>query len=267
MGYRAITLITITGIGILYVLYYANKVKKHPEISVTYLRDQETKKELANMELPEFDFRLKLTAFVIVAGFLILVFGIIKFNWYLVEISTVFILIALLAGLASGMNFNEISDKFVVGLQRFVIAAFAVGIARGIVVIFEEVRILDTIVFGISVVVQNLPPSLTAVGMLITQGLLNFLIPSGSGQTLVSMPIMFPIADLTGVTRQTAILALQFGDGLTNILYPTSGFLWACIGIAGIKVEQWLRFVLPLMIIWFFAAAALVTIAHLIGWS
>lgn len=267
MGYRSIVLATITTIGILYVLNYVRKIKKNPEISITYERDKIKREELRQMELPEFNGRLKLVAAIVILGFVTLIYGIVQYKWYLLEISTVFIITGVLAGLAAGLNINTICEKFVTGLKSFVIAAFAVGIARAITVVLEDARILDTVVYGLSNLVETLPSSVSAVGMLITQMLLNFLIPSGSGQTVASMPIMFPLADLTGVSRQTAILALQFGDGFSNIFYPTLGFLWACIGMAGIKYEQWFRFILPLMVIWYATGAVFLVIAQAIGWS
>lgn len=103
--------------------------------------------------------------------------------------------------------------------------------------------------------------------MLITQLLFNFIVPSGSGQALVSMPIMFPLADLVGVSRQVAVLAFQFGDGLSNIVWPTLGYLWVCIAYGKIKYEQWFKFIIPLIGIWYLACMILLVIAQGIGWS
>ena len=108
---------------------------------------------------------------------------------------------------------------------------------------------------------------MAAVGMLITQLLFNFIVPSGSGQALVSMPIMFPLADLVGVSRQVAVLAFQFGDGLSNIVWPTLGYLWVCIAYGKIKYEQWFKFIIPLIGIWYLACMILLVIAQGIGWS
>ena len=100
--------------------------------------------------------------------------------------------------------------------------------------------------------------------MLVFQTLFNFIVPSGSGQALITMPIMIPLSDILGITRQTAILAFQFGDGFSNILWPTLGYLWACIGFAKVRYEEWARFILPLILVWYAICAVLVFIAQMI---
>lgn len=267
IGYRSITLLVMTMIAIIFVIIYARKIEKNPQKSLTYKTDQEKHKELDKIEIPEFNIRLKIVALITLIGFVTLIIGILNFDWYLKEINAIFILTALLSGLMAGFGINEICEKFIRGIKDFILAAFAAGIARAIPGVLEDANILDTIVYGLSQIVQALPSSITAVGMLITQAALNFLIPAGSGQALATMPIMFPLADITNVTRQVAILAFQFGDGFSNIIYPTSGFLWACIGMAGIPYQKWVRFIFPLILIWYTAAAIFIIIGQAIGWS
>ena len=127
--------------------------------------------------------------------------------------------------------------------------------------------IIDTVVYGLSEIIKGVPSGLAAVGMLIVQTLLNFLVNSESGQTVVSMPIMAPLADVVGVTRQTAILALQFGDGFSNIVYPVAGYLMATLTLAKVPYEKWLRFILPLFGIWSVTAAGFLMIAQAIQWG
>lgn len=267
IGYRSITLLVMTMVAILFVINYARKIEENPEKSFTFERDQEKHKEIDKIETPAFTWRIKLVAFVTIVGFLTLIVGILQFDWYLKEINAIFILTALLGGLVAGFGINAICEKFIFGLQDFVLAAFAAGIARAIPGVLEDANILDTVVNGLSLLVQALPSSITAFGMLLTQAALNFLIPAGSGQALATMPIMFPLADITNVTRQVAILAFQFGDGFSNIFYPTSGFLWACIGMAGIPYQKWVRFLFPLILIWYMIAAIFVIVGQAIGWS
>lgn len=111
--------------------------------------------------------------------------------------------------------------------------------------------------------VSGLPSSLTAMGMYVSQALLNFIVPSGSGQAALTMPIMTPLADLVGVSRQTAVLAFQFGDGISNIFTPTSGYFMAALAAAGISWTKWVRWIWPLLLIQYIVAAVLITIAHL----
>lgn len=267
MPFRVAFLSVITLTGIIYVSWYAARVRRNPAASFTADIDKVSRAELTGKTVPEFTPRMKLTAVVFLGGLLLLIVGILKWKWYLNEIGAFFVILGALAGLCAGMSVNGIAERFVKGLEGFVVAAFAAGLARGVVVVLEEARILDTVVMGIASVVQQLPGSVTAVGMMIAQTLMSVPIPSGSGLTLISMPVMFPVADLAGVTRQTAILALQVGDGFTNIIAPTLGFLWAALGAARVPYERWCRFYFPLFLAWLVISAAFLVVAQLTGWS
>ena len=129
----------------------------------------------------------------------------------------------------------------------------------------ENAFIVDTIVNAVANVIQQFPPVLSAFGMLVFQTLFNFIVPSGSGQALLTMPIMFPLADVCGVTAQTAILAFQYGDGFTNLLWPTSGMLWGFLALIKMDYSEWLKFVGPIMGIWYGISAVMVIAAQLIG--
>ena len=125
---------------------------------------------------------------------------------------------------------------------------------------------MDNIIFGSAQLAQMVPGSLTAVMMLVVQAGLNFLIPSGSGQAMVTMPIMSGLADLSGVSRQTAVLAFLMGDGFSNIFYPTSGYFMAVLAISGIRWEKWIRYIWPLIAIWYGLGAVAVVVAGLINY-
>jgi uncharacterized ion transporter superfamily protein YfcC len=139
------------------------------------------------------------------------------------------------------------------------------GIAKGIVVIMTDAVIMDTVVFHLSNLVKHAPQGIAAQLMLLVQTVLNFFIPSGSGQAVVTMPIMAQLADFVGVTRQTAILAFQFGDGLSNIFWPTASIVIVC-GLAGIKLEKWYKWFTPLFLMLLVAQMILLEIAVLIGY-
>ena len=162
------------------------------------------------------------------------------------------------------MSTEDLCENFIAGLQSFVVAAFCVGFARGITVILEQGLIIDTIVNALATLIASVPTGISAVAMLFVQLFFNFLVPSGSGQATIMMPIMLPLADIVGITRQTAIIAFQFGDGFSNILWPTMGVLWACIGAAKIKFNEWVKWLLPLMGIWYGLAAVVVFVAQAI---
>ncbi len=269
MGYRSIVLVVIVATGMFYVVRYAKRVKANPESSIVFEETKDLRERILAQaqDPPEFSPRLKVAGAALMILFLVLILGIVIYRWYLIEISAMFVILAIVVGLIAGLNASKIAESFVSGLQTFVVASFAAGIARGITVILEEAVILDTVVNAFAQMVMALPAQVSSIGMFITQTILNFLIPSGSGQTLVSMPIMTPLADIAGITRQTAILALQAGDGFSNILYPTLGFLWACIGMARIPYEKWAKFIIPLILVWSVLAMIFLVIAQAIGWS
>jgi uncharacterized ion transporter superfamily protein YfcC len=131
----------------------------------------------------------------------------------------------------------------------------------------QKGNIMDTIIYALASAVKGLPPALSAVGMFVVQSFINLIVPSGSGQAAVSMPIMAPMADVVGITRQTSVLAFQFGDGFSNVISPTSGYFMAAIAIGGIKWEKWAKWMLPLFLIWSGIGAALVFISVLINYG
>lgn len=262
--YRVICLVLFTLVGILYVMRYARKIKKDPSKSIMYERDQEYIRTTGINEEHHLTPRKMWAGIAFLVCFLILVFGALRWSWSLNEIATIFIVAAALVGYISGMSTEDLCENFIAGLQSFVVAAFCVGFARGITVILEQGLIIDTIVNALATLIASVPTGISAVAMLFVQLFFNFLVPSGSGQATIMMPIMLPLADIVGITRQTAILAFQFGDGFSNILWPTMGVLWACIGAAKIKFNEWVKWLLPLMGIWYGLAAVVVFIAQAI---
>jgi uncharacterized ion transporter superfamily protein YfcC len=128
-------------------------------------------------------------------------------------------------------------------------------------------QVMDTRVHGLGALVGGFSEMLSAIGMFIAQLGFNFVIPSGSGQALVAMPIMAPLSDLIGVTRQTPVLAFQLGDGLSNILYPTSGYFMATLALAGVGWDRWVRFFFPLFCIWVGIATVFMIFAQATQWT
>ena len=126
------------------------------------------------------------------------------------------------------------------------VGVICIGFARSVSVVLTKGNILDTVIYGLSIPLKRLPSSLSALGMLVIQSIINFFIPSGSGQAAVTMPIMAPLADVVGLTRQTAVMAFQLGDGLTNMVIPTMGALVVYIGVAKVPFAKYFKWVLPL---------------------
>jgi uncharacterized ion transporter superfamily protein YfcC len=165
------------------------------------------------------------------------------------EMAGGFLLIGIVSIFIAGIPINEAARSFVKGMEEMLVAAMVVGFAKGVQVVLEDGQILDTIIFSAANLLQNFHEYFGAAGMLVFQTILNFFIPSGSGQAAVTMPLMAPLADLLGITRQTAVLAFTCGDGFSNMIIPTSGFLMAVLSLAKIPYTKWVKFILPLFLI------------------
>jgi uncharacterized ion transporter superfamily protein YfcC len=219
----------------------------------------------ATLAKHEFGIRQKLSLLIFFVTLAFFVVGVKVWGWYLGEIATVFLLMSIAIAIIMGWSPNEYAGKIAAGLGDITAACLMVGIARGIRVVLQEGHIIDTVVYGMSLPLSYLPRWLAGEAMLVFQTLLNFLIPSGSGQASTVMPIMAPLSDLLGISRQVAVLAFQFGDGLSNILWPTA-FAVVMSGIAGIKITSWWKWFVPLFLMLSLAQAVLMAIAIGIGY-
>lgn len=262
--FRIILWLAFTTVATLYVYRYATKIKENPELSPVYEEDINRKKEADFTKFDKITTSHKLVLLIVGILFVVLIYGVTNLDWYITELSALFLAMGLLSGIAAKMSFNDIADAFVDGAKELIFPVVLIGLSRGILVILTEGRVIDTILHGMAVSIQGLPSYLSAVGMYIFQCILNILVPSGSGQAVLTMPIMAPLGDLVGVTRQTSVLAYQIGDGLTNNWTPTSAALMAALGVAKIDWKKWAKWFTPLMIIWFILGAIFVIIAQLI---
>ncbi|MFA1822306.1 YfcC family protein [Virgibacillus oceani] len=260
---RIIFWLIFVGITIAYVMLYARKINKDPTKSLMYEEDKQKRKQVEEVERKELTTRQGIILGILVLTVFGLAFGVIEFGWYITEIAGLFFLMGILMGIVAKMKVNSIAENFVKGCETLVMGALVVGFAYGILAVLQDGRIMDTILYALSNAVSGLPSQLTAVGMYLSQSVLNFLVPSGSGQAALTMPIMTPLADLVGVERQTAVLAFQFGDGISNIFSPTSGYFMAGLAAAGIAWTKWVRWIWPLLVIQYILGGIFVTIAHL----
>lgn len=249
---------------------YAKKVKDNPESSLTYKEDQSKREMYQHIGLTE---KIKATtrqkwasaaAFVFLG---ILIYGVLARGWFMVEMSGLFIMMGIVVGLIAGLKSMEICEGFNEGFRDVLVGAIIVGVARSVAVVMNEGNILDTIVYSLGQAVGDFPSMLSAIGMFLIQMVMSFLVSSGSGQALVTMPIMAPLSDILGVTRQTAVLAYQLADGPGNIIFPTSGYFMATIALAGVAYQKWIKFYLPLFLMWVGAAMVFLIIAQAIKWT
>lgn len=265
-GYRVFCHIVMLIVGSALVMRYALKIKKDPSKSLVYGTDFSELGMGEGVEHRQFGIRQMLVLVDLLAAIVIMVYGVKEYEWYYAEISTVFLIMGIVAAVIMGMKINDIGAGFVKGFSEAATAALIVGIARGILMVLQQGNIIDTIVNGLAMPLSHLPMWLSAVAMLIMQTVLNFFIPSGSGQAATSMPIMAPLADLLGMTRDSACLAFQFGDGLSNIVWPTA-YAAVMAGLAGIKVEKWWKFIFPIFFILVGVQALLMIAAVMTGFG
>lgn len=270
MGYRILTHAVVLTIAIIYVLRYAKKLRKDPELSVVRdleLAAAEAEKEEMGGAIPEFTKRRKVVLLIILVGFIVLIYGI-THGWSTgTQISSLFLVMGIVAGYAGGLKTDQIAEEFINGAKGLTFGALLVGLCRAMVVILTNGQIIDTMLHGMANALNGLPAVIAAGLMVPVQLLLNFLINSGSGQAATTMPIMAPLADILGVSRQTAVLAFQYGDGLSNSLWPTSGILLAGLSIPGIPYDKWLKWVWKLMLLMYVAVTALTMISVVIGYE
>ena len=249
MAYRIVILVILLAATSAYIIIYAKKVAANPEKSVIYGIQEDT--EYTFEDVSDSISKSQIAVLVIMAaGFGILIYGLSKKGWYFEEMSGLFIFMGIACGLVSGYGPSRIAKEFGNGAKGIVVGCLIIGIARTVEVILSDAKILDTIVYGIVNIVNVMPGSIKAVGMFICQSLINCVIVSGTGQAAVTMPLMVPVSDLVGISRQTAVLAFQLGYGFSNSVLPMSSSLMGYLAVSKIPYSKWLKFMMPLFLIW-----------------
>ena len=301
IGYRAVCWAILTIVGIVFVLWYANKVKKNPQSSIMYEDDAYWRKtaDIPEEELERYTPRKAWWVFAFLTVVLIvfsvlypqttlkignqattlpllpigtaafallsvvtlrktvhyfvltllfatvyfLIVGVLGYDWYIMEIASLFLVLGIASGLAVNKSASEIAKLFLEGMGDILSAAVIVGLAGGIVIVLQDGGIIDTILYGLSRSMSNMGKIASAEIMYGIQTLINIVIPSGSAKAAITMPIMAPFSDLIGISRQATVMAFQFGDGFTNMITPTSGVLMAALGVARIPWDKWVRFI------------------------
>lgn len=266
-GFRAIIYLFVLGVAIWYVMNYAKKVQNNKENSLVF---EENKRGQINFteDVMKFDALKKRHVFILLIfalGVGVNIYGIFVHEWFITEMAANFFVVGMLAGLVARMRINDIFDAFIEGMKLVVFGAIIIGFARAILVVLESGLIIDTIIYSMSSVLDSIPNAFTAVGMLVIQVIINFFVPSGSGQAVTTMPVMVPIADLQEIPRQIAVLAYQYGDAITNTIIPTSASLMGVLAVAGIPYLKWVKFIWKLTLLWLLIAAIALVIATAIS--
>ena len=301
IGYRVVCWVILTIVGIVFVLIYANRVKKKPQSSIMY-EDDAYWRNLGGQNAEEITYytpkkawfvygfiAIVLIVFAIlyptstlkignssttlrllpigaavfaVLGFFALrksvhyfilnmlfgtvyylIVGVLGYDWYIMEIASLFLFMGIASGLSIDKSASDIAKLFVEGMGDILSAAVIVGLAGGIVIILQDGGIIDTILYGLSKSMRNAGQIVSVEIMYGIQTLINVVIPSGSAKAAITMPIMAPFSDLIEISRQSTVMAFQFGDGFTNMITPTSGVLIATLGVARIPWEKWVKFI------------------------
>lgn len=266
LGYRLLCYAVFLVIGIWFIISYAQKVRRDPKNSIIY--DYKSEVERKDLELDfthsEFTTTHKIVLGVLFVTIVLLIYGVIKYGWYTTELSALFLGAGIIGGLIGGLSINRIGQEFVKGMTSVTYGAMIIGFARAIVVVLEDGKVLDTIIHGLSAPLAGVGSVTAAVGMFIIHTIINFFIGSGSGQAAATMPIMVPLSDLIGVTRQTAVLAFQFGDGITNMFYPAMMYY---LVFADIPYERWVKHIFWLTLYLTIAGGVLVAISAMINYG
>lgn len=269
LQYRLVAWVIITGIAIAFVMRYAAKIKRNPKASVMYEKDEKKRQDLDTEEIDEFDGlsrRHKYVLWTFALGMAVLIVGVLRYHWYIEEIAAVFLATGIAVGVVGKLSIDQLTDAFEDGAKALVGTAIIIGLARGILVVARDGHIIDTMLHSLSSIVENFHPIVSSQMMLIVQTCLNFFVPSGSGQAALTMPIMAPLSDLVGVSRQTAVLAFQFGDGFSNLIIPTSAVTMGVLMLADIPWEKWAWWILPLEILFIIAGFLLLVPPYFMGW-
>ncbi|MFE8700129.1 putative basic amino acid antiporter YfcC [Cytobacillus sp. FJAT-54145] len=278
-GFRFTMWAVFTLVGIIYTWMYAKSIRKDPTRSIAYDTDDYFRKDFKESDIKaRFSLGHGLVIGTVALGIVWIIWGVVKHAYYIPEIATQFFTIGLVSGIIgvifklNNMRVNDLAEGFKQGAKDLLPAALIVGMAKGIVLILggddpASPSILNTILYGAGNMIDGLPTALSAWFMYVFQSVFNFFVVSGSGQAALTMPLMAPLADFVGVTRQVAVLAFQLGDGFTNMIVPTSAALMGVLGAARLDWAKWFKFQIKFQLLLFTLASVFIITAVLINFS
>lgn len=261
------TIVTVIDLAIVsgYLMWYAHNAKKHPERFIADFGEEAAIEEAHAVYVP-----LQLREYAILAffigAFLFFAIGGPAFGFNTLMLGSIMLPVGIVCGLLAGYDIDRLMWTFVKGSQGMVSILVFMILASMISVILNNSLILDSIVYYLAMPLDHLSKAVAAIGMFIANAIINVFITSGSGQTSVVMPIMAPLADVLGMTRQMALLCLQYGDGFTNLMTPTSVNLLPCLAVASVGLKAWYKFIIPVYSIMFVVLCVSLFIGTAIGY-
>ena len=251
-GFRVAFLVPALGLWILATMYHARRTRVLPDRS-----GMEHSVPLV--------WRDGVVLLAIVVAFAIYFYGARRLGWEFNELGALFFAVGVLAGLLGGLGVGQTTEAFVDGFRSMTLAGLLIGFARAIYVVLNEGQIVDTIVHGLFTPIAGLPPTLSAMGMMVLQAAMHVPVPSTSSQAVLTLPLLVPLSDLIGLSRQVTVLAYQYGAGLCDVITPTNGALMAMLAASGVRYEDWFRFAAPLCAGLMVLAAIALTVAVSLG--
>ncbi|MBV2129648.1 putative basic amino acid antiporter YfcC [Arsukibacterium indicum] len=273
---RLVMWLVFTLFGVIFTMRYAARIKREPESSLSFESDQKLRSQQQQQAVNSYSTIDSMILLAFFAGLVWIIWGVTARQYYIPEIASQFftigIVIAIIAVMGKRLRVNEAADGFKQGAAELLPAALIVGMAKGIVLLLggdnpETPSVLNTLLYYSGQALGDLPAYLSAWLMLVIQSVFNFFVASGSGQAALTMPLIAPLADMVGLSRQIAVLAFQLGDGLTNCIIPTSAALIGCLGVVRVDWTIWLKFVWKLQL-WLFALASIfMLVAVAIGYQ
>lgn len=278
-GFRMVMWLVFTALGAGSLFVYARRIRLQPETSITFELDEWLRTDTAAQQSEDrFGIGHALIVFIVLGGVAWIAWGVSVHQYYFPEIAAQFFAMGLAAALIArvfklnGMDFNACGEAFRDGAIQLAPAAIIVGFAKGIVVLLggddaSDPSVLNTVLYVMAGAIDGLPTHIAAVGMYVFQGVINIFVVSGSGQAALTMPLMAPLADLLSVERQTAVLAFQLGDGLMNLVVPSSAALMGCLTAARISWPLWLSFIWKPVVAFLMLGGAFVVLAVSLGFS
>ncbi|MDF2677180.1 MAG: putative rane protein [Bacillota bacterium] len=276
-GFRMVMWLFFTIMGVIFTMNYARKIKKNPSLSVSYESDDHFRNISGNIEIKsKLGIGDKLVLLTVVLTVIWVVYGVVAYSYYIPEIASQFFVMGLISGIIgvifklNNMEIDDIATSFQKGAADLLGAALVIAIARGILIVLGGVdantpSVLNTILSKAGNLISVFPPAISAWFMFIFQSIFNFFIISGSGQAALTMPLMAPLSDIAGVTRQVGVLAYQLGDGFTNLIFPTAGVLIACLSAARLDYIKWAKFQIKYQALLFLSGSIFIFAAVLIG--
>lgn len=291
LGYRLLIWVVCTAVVITFLALYARRVSKDPKKSLTYDYDQLKRHELGmNQQSEKITVRQTLVLVVFALGMLGLIAGVLKpqlcdfikgftgwdliqilhledSGWYITEIAALFLGVGFLSAVVGGLSMGEFNDSFFDGVRGMASIAMLLCFAQAIILIAQQGQILDTLLNFMSKGISKLHPIAASWAAMVLQTVIDFFIPSGSSKAVLTMPILAPLADLIGITRQTMVLSFQLGGSWFNMVFPTDPVTIAAIGFARIAYGRWLKWLLPLLIIMYLLSFAALVPPYFMHWQ